>query len=163
MSMKVSSKMTVSSQRRSSKTKRRGFVATPVKTGSDPSSVNLMEWSCYIPGKAGTDWEGASYPITMLFSEDYPNKPPTCKFPEGFFHPNVYPSGMISIDILDEDREWDPDLTIEEILSSIQDFLDNPNPYDPTQDAYYIFSRDQDAYNKRVRQQVEYYASLPPP
>ncbi|KAM3199377.1 hypothetical protein P3L10_031737 [Capsicum annuum] len=30
-----------------------GFVATPVKTGSDPSSVNLMEWSCYIPGKAG--------------------------------------------------------------------------------------------------------------
>lgn len=47
-----------------------------------------MVWKCYIPGRQGTDWEGGFYPLTMEFSEDYPSKPPKCKFPAGFFHPN---------------------------------------------------------------------------
>jgi ubiquitin-protein ligase len=47
-----------------------------------------MIWKCFIPGKQGTDWEGGFYPLTMEFSEDYPSKPPKCKFPAGFFHPN---------------------------------------------------------------------------
>ena len=39
----------------------------------------------------------------MHFSEDYPSKPPKCKFPQGFFHPNVYPSGTVCLSILNED------------------------------------------------------------
>jgi hypothetical protein len=50
-----------------------------------------------------TDWEGGYYPLTMIFSEDYPSKPPKCKFPQGFFHPNVYPSGTVCLSILNED------------------------------------------------------------
>lgn len=50
-----------------------------------------------------TDWEGGFYPLTLLFSEDYPSKPPKCKFPQGFFHPNVYPSGTVCLSILNED------------------------------------------------------------
>lgn len=50
-----------------------------------------------------TDWEGGYYPLTLQFSEDYPSKPPKCKFPQGFFHPNVYPSGTVCLSILNED------------------------------------------------------------
>uniref|UniRef100_M1ALH9 Ubiquitin carrier protein n=1 Tax=Solanum tuberosum TaxID=4113 RepID=M1ALH9_SOLTU len=50
-----------------------------------------------------TDWEGGCYPLTIHFSEDYPSKPPKCKFPPGFFHPNVYPSGTVCLSILNED------------------------------------------------------------
>lgn len=50
-----------------------------------------------------TDWEGGCYPLTLHFSEDYPSKPPKCKFPAGFFHPNVYPSGTVCLSILNED------------------------------------------------------------
>jgi len=50
-----------------------------------------------------TDWEGGYFPLTMHFSEDYPSKPPKCKFPQGFFHPNVYPSGTVCLSILNED------------------------------------------------------------
>lgn len=50
-----------------------------------------------------TDWEGGFFPLTMHFSEDYPSKPPKCKFPQGFFHPNVYPSGTVCLSILNED------------------------------------------------------------
>lgn len=51
-----------------------------------------------------TDWEGGYYPLTLHFSEDYPSKPPKCKFPPGFFHPNIYPSGTVCLSILNEDK-----------------------------------------------------------
>lgn len=57
-------------------------------------------WNCSI---LQTDWEGGHFPLTLLFSEDYPSKPPKCKFPQGFFHPNVYPSGTVCLSILNED------------------------------------------------------------
>ncbi|KAK6138846.1 hypothetical protein DH2020_027411 [Rehmannia glutinosa] len=99
-----------------------GFVAKP-ETGAD-GSVNLMVWHCIIPGKPNTDWEGGYYPLTMHFSEDYPSKPPKCKFPQNFFHPNVYPSGTVCLSILNEDS----------------DLLDQPNPNDPAQtDGYQLF------------------------
>ncbi|KDO84101.1 hypothetical protein CISIN_1g031420mg [Citrus sinensis] len=63
-----------------------------------------MIWECIIPGKTGTDWEGGYFPLTLYFSEDYPSKPPKCKFPQGFFHPNVYPSGTVCLSILNEDN-----------------------------------------------------------
>nr|XP_020171566.1 ubiquitin-conjugating enzyme E2-18 kDa-like [Aegilops tauschii subsp. strangulata] len=50
-----------------------------------------------------TDWEGGYSPLTLHFSEDYPSKPPKCKFPTNFFHPNVYPSGTVCLSILNED------------------------------------------------------------
>ena len=50
-----------------------------------------------------TDWEGGFFPLAIHFSEDYPSKPPKCKFPQGFFHPNVYPSGTVCLSILNED------------------------------------------------------------
>lgn len=54
--------------------------------------------------KMQTDWEGGNFPLTLQFSEDYPSKPPKCKFPQGFFHPNVYPSGTVCLSILNEDK-----------------------------------------------------------
>ncbi|XP_059286234.1 SUMO-conjugating enzyme SCE1-like isoform X2 [Lycium ferocissimum] len=135
-----------------------GFVAEP-ETGSD-GSVNLMVWHCTIPGKPATDWEGGFYPITMHFSEDYPSNPPMCKFPQGFFHPNVYPSGEVCMSILDEDR-WTPDLSIEEILVGIQHLLDWPNSQDPTQICYQLYIDDQNEYKRQVRKQALNYAAGP--
>ena len=30
------------------------------------------------------------FPLTMEFTEEYPSKPPKCKFDPPLFHPNVY-------------------------------------------------------------------------
>jgi ubiquitin-conjugating enzyme E2 I len=113
-----------------------------------------------------TDWEGGYFPLTLNFSEDYPSKPPKCKFPQGFFHPNVYPSGTVCLSILNEDsvstqtislvllkfhtaeftflvvhsQGWRPAITVKQILVGIQDLLDLPNPADPAQtDGYHLF------------------------
>ena len=69
-----------------------GFVARPETVDG---AVNLLRWECSIPGRKDTLWAGGFYPLTMEFSEDYPSKPPKCKFPQGFFHPNIYPSGTV--------------------------------------------------------------------
>ncbi|PIM97522.1 Ubiquitin-protein ligase [Handroanthus impetiginosus] len=120
-----------------------------------------MVWQCIIPGKAGTDWEGGYYPLTMHFSEDYPSKPPKCKFLQGFFHPNVYPSGTVCLSILNEDSGWRPAITVKQILVGIQDLLDQPNPADPAQtEGYHMFIQDPVEYKKRVRQQAKQYPPL---
>uniref|UniRef100_A0A0E0MA54 UBC core domain-containing protein n=2 Tax=Oryza TaxID=4527 RepID=A0A0E0MA54_ORYPU len=154
-----------------------GFVAKP-ETMAD-GSANLMIWHCTIPGKQGlgqapgrglrcpslgpplTDWEGGYYPLTLHFSEDYPSKPPKCKFPQGFFHPNVYPSGTVCLSILNEDSGWRPAITVKQILVGIQDLLDQPNPADPAQtDGYHIFIQDKPEYKRRVRVQAKQYPAL---
>ncbi|MFS7993694.1 putative ubiquitin-conjugating enzyme E2, ubiquitin-conjugating enzyme/RWD [Helianthus anomalus] len=60
-----------------------GSVARPESLPD--GTVNLMVWHYTIPGKAGTDWEGGFYPLTLNFIEDYPSKPPKGKLPQGFF------------------------------------------------------------------------------
>ncbi|KAI7730930.1 hypothetical protein M8C21_032487 [Ambrosia artemisiifolia] len=108
-----------------------------------------------------TDWEGGYYPLTLNFTEDYPSKPPKCKFPQGFFHPNVYPSGTVCLSILNEDSGWRPAITVKQILVGIQDLLDTPNPADPAQtEGYHLFIQDTVEYKKRVRQQAKLYPPL---
>ena len=111
-----------------------------------------MRWECGIPGKAGTShlslllfcylffyfilylflfflyaqgtpWEGGEYKLVMEFSEDYPSKPPKCKFDPTLFHPNIYPSGTVCLSILDESKDWRPGITVKQILIGIQGTL----------------------------------------
>eukprot|EP00850_Spirogloea_muscicola_P006806 SM000033S12327 [mRNA] locus=s33:260826:261798:+ [translate_table: standard] len=108
--------------------------------------------------RAQTDWDGGHYPLTIHFSEDYPSKPPKCKFPANFFHPNIYPSGTVCLSILNEDSGWRPAITVKQILIGIQELLDAPNPADPAQtDAYTLFIQDPEEYKRRVRHQSKQY------
>ncbi|KAI1446293.1 glutamine-hydrolyzing asparagine synthase [Annulohypoxylon stygium] len=91
----------------------------------------------------------------MTFPDEYPTKPPKCKFTPPLFHPNVYPSGTVCLSILNEDEGWKPAITVKQIALGIQDLLDNPNPESPAQaEAYNLFKRDKVEYEKRVRRTV---------
>ncbi|PWN90117.1 putative ubiquitin--protein ligase hus5 [Acaromyces ingoldii] len=131
-----------------------GFVARPEK--ADDGSLNLLAWEVEIPGRKDTIWEGGVYKLKMMFPEEYPSKPPKCKFTPPLFHPNVFPSGTVCLSILDEEKAWKPAITIKQILLGIQDLLNNPNPEDPAQtDAFETFKRDKQQYERRVRQQAK--------
>ncbi|KAF9887892.1 hypothetical protein FE257_009552 [Aspergillus nanangensis] len=130
-----------------------GFFAKPHRT---PQGVlDLKRWECGIPGKTQTMWEGGLYKLDVTFPDEYPTKPPKCKFVPPLFHPNVYPSGTVCLSILNEEEAWRPAITIKQILLGIQDLLDDPNPESPAQaDAYNLYRRDRPAYERRVRQVV---------
>ncbi|EJT47026.1 ubiquitin-conjugating enzyme [Trichosporon asahii var. asahii CBS 8904] len=116
-----------------------GFYARPQK--KEDGTLNMMIWEVGIPGKAGTNWEGGIYVVTMTF--------PDGRFTPPLFHPNVYPSGTICLSILDEEKSWKPAISIK------QDLLDNANIGDPAQiDAYQMYKNDRPAYDKRIKQQA---------
>ncbi|KAG8833764.1 E2 SUMO-conjugating protein ubc9 [Serendipita sp. 399] len=140
-----------------------GFYARPTKAAD--GSLNLMEWEVGIPGKSETLWENGLYKMVMIFPEEYPSKPPKCKFTPPLFHPNIYPSGTVCLSILDEEKAWKPGITIKQVLYSlneeavphysmqillgIQDLLTDPNINDPAQsDAYTMFKNDRNAYEQ---------------
>lgn len=124
---------------------KKGFFARPEK-GAD-GTLDLMTWEAGIPGKKDTKWAGGLYKLRMSFPEDYPSKPPKCKFSPPLFHPNVFPSGTICLSILDEDKGWKPAITIKQILLGVQDLLDSPNAEDPAQqEAFELFRKDKAQY-----------------
>jgi ubiquitin-conjugating enzyme E2 I len=90
--------------------------------------------------------------LSIEFSEEYPIKPPKCKFVPPLFHPNVYPSGTVCLSILNEDYDWKPSLTMKQILVGIQELLDNPNANDPAQaEPYHLFINNRPEYERRVK------------
>lgn len=136
-----------------------GFVAKPVTLPD--GTQDILNWDVVIPGKESGLWEGARIPMTMQFSEDYPNKPPICKFKpvansgKPLFHPNVYPSGKICLSLLDVDKAWKPSLTIKHLLIGIQTLLDDPNNADPAQEEpYRAYKNDRKEYDAKVKAQV---------
>ncbi|KAI9634074.1 ubiquitin-conjugating enzyme/RWD-like protein [Dioszegia hungarica] len=131
-----------------------GFYARPIKNAD--GSLNMMVWECGIPGKANTNWADGQYVVRMTFPDEYPTKPPKCKFDPALFHPNVYPSGTICLSILDEEKSWKPSITVKQLLLGIQDLLDNANIGDPAQiDAYQMFKSDKVAYDRRIKAQAQ--------
>ncbi|GAA5858498.1 hypothetical protein JCM5296_000441 [Sporobolomyces johnsonii] len=130
-----------------------GFWAKPQK--NPDGSMNLMNWDVGIPGKENTIWADGVYKLSMIFPEDYPSKPPKCKFTPPLFHPNVYPSGTVCLSILNEEKAWKPAITVKQILLGVQELLDSPNADDPAQlEAYQMFKKDRAAYDKKVKQQA---------
>ncbi|CAD7697652.1 unnamed protein product [Ostreobium quekettii] len=133
-----------------------GFHARP-ETNPDGSS-NLLRWKCHIPGRPNTLWEGGFYPMTMEFPEEYPTKPPKCKFAQGFFHPNVYPSGTVCLSIINEEEGWRPSITVKQVLLGIQELLDTPNPGSPAQsEAFLLYTNNRAKYNQCVKEQAHRY------
>ncbi|MCE3214796.1 SUMO-conjugating enzyme sce1, partial [Datura stramonium] len=83
--------------------------------------------------------------------EDYPSKPPKCKFQPGFFHPNVYPSGT----------GWRPANTLSKFFGGYPRFGYQPNPDDPAQtDGYQLYMQDTVGGKRRVKQQAKQYPAL---
>ncbi|KAJ0049068.1 hypothetical protein Pint_15246 [Pistacia integerrima] len=105
-----------------------------------------------------------TFKLTLQFTEDYPNKPPTVRFVSRMFHPNsksnmlivlmFYADGSICLDILQ--NQWSPIYDVAAILTSIQSLLCDPNPNSPANsEAARMFSENKREYNRRVREIVE--------
>jgi len=130
-----------------------GFFARPAKRLD--GTLDLMIWQCGVPGPRDTPWEGGLYKLRMIFKPDYPTTPPKCVFEPPLFHPNVYPSGTVCLSLLDEDKDWCPNITIKQILMGIQHLLNEPNIEDPAQaEAYNVYCHSPEEYVKRVREQA---------
>ncbi|GER38570.1 ubiquitin-conjugating enzyme E2 2 [Striga asiatica] len=126
----------------------------PAGISGAPQDNNIMLWNAVIFGPDDTPWDGGTFKLTLQFTEDYPNKPPTVRFVSRMFHPNIYADGSICLDILQ--NQWSPIYDAAAILTSIQSLLCDPNPNSPANsEAARLFSESKREYNRRVREIVE--------
>lgn len=109
----------------------------PAGVSASPIADNVMTWyalsmrqarnresnrhlyrNAVIIGPADTPFEDGTFRLVMHFEEQYPNKPPGVKFISQMFHPNVYGTGELCLDILQ--NRWSPTYDVAAILTSIQ-------------------------------------------
>ncbi|KAK3862455.1 ubiquitin-conjugating enzyme E2 A isoform X1 [Homarus americanus] len=126
----------------------------PAGVSAAPTENNIMIWNAVIFGPHDTPFEDGTFKLTLEFTEEYPNKPPTVKFVSKMFHPNVYADGGICLDILQ--NRWSPTYDVAAILTSIQSLLDEPNPNSPANSlAAQLYQENRREYEKRVAAIVE--------
>lgn len=107
----------------------------PAGVSASPIADNVMTWyepryrftqpvclrserNAVIIGPTDTPFEDGTFRLVMHFEEQYPNKPPGVKFISQMFHPNVYGTGELCLDILQ--NRWSPTYDVAAILTSIQ-------------------------------------------
>ena len=117
------------------------------------TSLGISHYSSFLIG-SGLIFLAGTFKLSLQFSEDYPNKPPTVRFVSRMFHPNIYADGSICLDILQ--NQWSPIYDVAAILTSIQSLLCDPNPNSPANsEAARMYSESKREYNRRVRDVVE--------
>uniref|UniRef100_A0AAR2IVH4 E2 ubiquitin-conjugating enzyme n=1 Tax=Pygocentrus nattereri TaxID=42514 RepID=A0AAR2IVH4_PYGNA len=137
----------------------------PAGVSGAPSENNIMVWNavifgidklhCYLySASVCCPYFAGTFKLTVEFTEEYPNKPPTVRFISKMFHPNVYADGSICLDILQ--NRWSPTYDVSSILTSIQSLLDEPNPNSPANSqAAQLYQENKREYEKRVSAIVE--------
>jgi ubiquitin-conjugating enzyme E2 A len=142
----------------------------PAGVSASPVADNVMTWyeilncvdvsgadycrNAVIIGPADTPFEDGTFRLVMQFEEAYPNKPPSVKFVSHMFHPNVYGTGDLCLDILQ--NRWSPTYDVAAILTSIQSLLNDPNTSSPANvEASNLYKDNRKEYTKRVRETVE--------
>lgn len=126
-------------------------------TGSisaSPLPDDIMRWNAVIIGPESTPFEDGTFKLVIQFDEQYPTKPPSVKFVSEMFHPNVYQSGELCLDILQ--NRWSPTFDVSTILTSIQSLLNDPNTASPANaEAANMFKDHRTQYCQRVKETVE--------
>jgi len=126
----------------------------PAGVSGAPTEDNLMVWNALIFGPIETPFEDGTFKLELIFTEEYPNRPPLVKFKSEMFHPNVYADGSICIDILQ--NRWSPTYDVSSILTSIQSLLDEPNPNSPANNcAALLYTDNRREYEKKILKIVE--------
>lgn len=118
------------------------------------NETNFGPRNAVIIGPTDTPFEDGTFRLVMQFEEQYPNKPPGVKFVSTMFHPNVYATGELCLDILQ--NRWSPTYDVAAILTSIQSLLNDPNTSSPANvEASNLYKDNRREYTKRVREIVE--------
>jgi len=126
----------------------------PSGVSASPLPDNVMKWNAVIIGPSETPFEDGTFRLVLQFDEQYPNKPPVVKFILEMFHPNVYASGELCLDILQ--NRWSPTYDVSSILTSIQSLLNDPNISSPANvEAANLYKDHRSQYVKRVKETVE--------
>jgi len=121
----------------------------------------LTALTIYLVGPSTTPYEGSVFRLTLRIPPNYPQEPPKANFETKIFHPNVDErTGDVCVETLK--RDWDPKLTLRDILLTIRCLLIVPNPTSALNEASgKLLLDDYDEFARHARIMSEVHAPVP--
>ncbi|KAI8822001.1 ubiquitin-conjugating enzyme/RWD-like protein, partial [Fimicolochytrium jonesii] len=120
---------------------------------AEPVGNDIFHWQAVLHGVPETPWEGGIFRLELRFDEDYNERPPEVQFLTVPFHPNVdMHTGTPCIPLLQDPMEWDPDMSLCDLLSSLRTLLASPSLSHPANlAAAEIYTASPRLYGQLVR------------
>ncbi len=125
-----------------------------VGINASPRATSILTWDAFIIGPEDTYYHQGVFKLLLEFDETYPQKAPKVSFITKIFHPNVYETGALCLDIIQ--NRWSPSYDVQSILTSVQSLLNDPNPNSPANaEAARLYKDNRPEYARRIRECVE--------
>lgn len=122
---------------------------------------DLSQLTVLLTGANGTPYSQGLWRLHLKMPEDYPKNPPKATFITRIFHPNVDEStGAVCVETLK--RDWDPKLTLKDVLITISCLLIQPNPDSALNStAGALIQEDYDAFCRQAKLMASIHAPIP--
>jgi ubiquitin-conjugating enzyme E2 D/E len=121
---------------------------------------DITHWEATINGPEDSAYKNGIFILDIKIPKEYPYKPPICKFKTKILHPNINEnSGSICLNILKHD--WNPTMTISNVLVSIVALLYTPNfnnPYNGAAIKLHNKNDNDTEYKKTIQEWVKKYS-----
>jgi ubiquitin-conjugating enzyme E2 S len=127
----------------------------------DSTADNLTQLTTLVTGAQDTPYSDGLWQLHLKIPSDYPKSPPKATFKTRIYHPNVdEKTGAVCLETLK--RDWDPKLTLKDILVTISCLLIQPNPDSALNAAAgALIQEDYDAFAEQARLMTKIHAPIP--
>lgn len=112
---------------------------------------NILKWDLTLVGPTGSSWSGLSITLKLEFPGDYPYHPPTIKFAQDIFHPNVDPNGAICQGFLDR---WLPSMGVDFVINHVLQLLIEPNLDSPLNAEAFVAWQDRESFVEILKERM---------
>ncbi|CAI7644267.1 unnamed protein product [Penicillium palitans] len=125
--------------------------------GDDLSQLTIL-----LTGPAGTPFSQGLWELHLKMPDDYPKSPPKATFKTKIWHPNMEElTGAVCVDTLK--RDWQPNLTLRDVLVTISCLLIYPNPDSALNaSAGALMQENYDAFAHQAKLMASIHAPIPP-
>lgn len=130
-------------------------------SSADSTVDDLTQLNVLITGPTGTPYSQGLWRLSLKIPESYPKAPPKATFRTRIWHPNVDENtGSVCVDTLKKD--WQPKLTLRDVLITIYCLLIQPNPDSALNaTAGHLLQDDYDSFARQARLMTSIHATIP--
>lgn len=101
----------------------------PAEWHAELVDEDYAKWKVKVVGPQGSAYEGGHFWMEIDCPPKYPFNPPHVRFTTPIYHCNIASDGTVSHDIWSS--SWSPGRSLLSVVTSIVEFLDQPNPDHP--------------------------------